>query len=134
MGQEKPFTIGEMAKRAEVNIQTVRFYERQGILKPDARLDSGYRLYTEDSLKKLVFIRQAKQLGFSLTEIKELLGLRIKSPGTRERVRSKAEGKLQEVRSKISALKVLERTLNSLITDCQRGISQCCPILDRMEK
>lgn len=133
-GKSTSFTIGQLAKKAKVNIQTVRFYERQGILKPDTRMDSGYRLYTEESLRKLVFIRQAKQLGFSLSEIKDLLALRIKSPETRQRVRTKAESKLKEVQSKISSLKILERTLNSLISDCQRGVSQCCPILDRMEK
>lgn len=128
------FTIGQLAKIAKVNIQTVRFYERQEILEPDTRLDSGYRIYTEESFKKLLFIRQAKQLGFSLDEIKDLIGLRIKSPGTREKVRIKAEKKLKEVRSKINSLKTLERTLSSLIGDCERGVSQCCPILDRMEK
>lgn len=134
MRPDNAFTIGDLAKNAQVNIQTIRFYERQGILKPDARLESGYRLYTKETLKKLVFIRQAKQLGFSLSEIKELLGLRIKSPEARGKVRAKAETKLREVRAKISGLKALERTLNSLIQDCERGVSLCCPILDRMEK
>jgi len=130
---ESAYTIGKLAKMAGVNIQTIRFYERQGILKPVNRLDSGYRLYTKDSLKTLNFIRQAKQLGFSLHEIKELLGLRIKSSGSRENVRTKANTKLQEDREKIKSLKTLERTLKSLIGDCEGKVSQCCPIIDRME-
>lgn len=73
-------------------------------------------------------------MGFSLDEIKDLIRLRIKSPGTREKVRIKAELRLKEVRSKINNLKTLERTLSTLICNCEQGVSQCCPILDRMER
>lgn len=128
------FTIGELAKKASVNIQTIRFYERQGILKPVERLDSGYRKYDSESLKRLHFILQAKELGFSLREIQDLLGLRVKSVQACDRVRAKADQKLAEVRRKIVQLKNLEKTLKGLISDCElRQVSDCCPILERME-
>ena len=127
-------TSGQLAEAGRVNRQTLRFYERQGILRPDARSDSGYRLYSGDSLKRLVFIRQAKELGFSLREIKDLLSWRVRTVESCGRVRKKAAGKLGEVREKIRKLKVLERTLEELIDDCEkRVVSDCCPILARME-
>lgn len=131
---EKTFTIGELAKRAQVNIQTVRYYEREGVLEPISRRDSGYRIYNEESLKRLTFIRHAKELGFSLKEINELLRLRVRSTQGCNRVRSKANEKLGEIQKKISHLRKLERTLLSLISDCEkRVVSDCCPILEKME-
>lgn len=128
------YTIGQLAKKVHVNVQTIRFYERRGILKPVRREDSGYRKYDGDSLKRLHFIRQAKELGFSLKEIQDLLGLRIRSVETCNRVRIKATEKLDEIQKKISQLKGLEKTMKSLISDCEnRQISDCCPILEKME-
>ena len=133
-GASKTLTIGQLAKAAGVNVQTVRFYEREGILKPQTRLDSGYRVYNEDSLKRLHFIRQAKDLGFSLDEIQGLLNLRVRSVDRCSQVRSKAEQKLKDVRQKITHLKKLERTLKSLVSDCEnRVVSDCCPIIEKME-
>ncbi len=127
-------TIGQLAKAAGVNVQTVRFYEREGILKPQTRLQSGYRVYNEDSLKRLYFIRQAKDLGFSLEEIRSLLSLRVRSANQCDQVRSRAEKKLNDVQQKIRHLKNLERTLKGLISDCQsRVVSDCCPIIEKME-
>lgn len=133
-GKTSVFTIGELAKKAAVNIQTIRFYERQGILKPVERLESGYRKYDGDSLKRLHFILQAKELGFSLREIQDLLNLRVRSIQACDRVRAKAEQKLEGIKLKIVQLRNLEKTLKELISDCeQRQISDCCPILERME-
>ena len=134
MAVQKTLTIGELAKKAGVNIQTVRFYERQGVLQPVSRKESGYRLYNEDSLKRLTFIRHAKELGFSLKEINSLLSLRIRSVQSCDRVRSKAQGKLKEIQKKVVHLKQLEKTLLVLISDCEkRVVSDCCPILEKME-
>jgi MerR family mercuric resistance operon transcriptional regulator/MerR family gold-responsive transcriptional activator of gol and ges genes len=130
----KTLTIGQLAKAASVNVQTVRFYERQGILKPLARKESGYRIYNEDSLKRLVFVRQAKALGFSLREINNLLGLRARSAEHCNKVRAKAADKLKEVRQKIKYLKLLEQTLKTLISKCEsRIVSNSCPIIEKME-
>lgn len=128
------FGIGELAKRADVNIQTIRFYEREGVLKALARRESGYRVYNEASLKKLRFIRHAKELGFSLKEINDLMNLSIKSVPRCEKVRGKAQSKLSEIQEKIAHLRQLEKTLKSLVSDCEnRVISDCCPILAKME-
>ena len=133
-GASKTLTIGQLAKAAGVNVQTVRFYEREGILRPQTRLDSGYRVYNEDSLKRLHFIRQAKDLGFSLDEIQSLLNLRVRSVDRCNQVRSKAEQKLKDVQQKITHLKKLERTLKNLVSDCEnRVVSDCCPIIEKME-
>lgn len=136
MGKDpsKTYTIGQLAKAAEVNIQTVRFYERKGILKPARRLESKYRLYDSDSLKRLQFIKQAKAIGFSLHEIQSLLDLRVRSIDRCNQVRTKAERKIEDVRQRIFHLKKLERTLKGLISDCNnRVVSDCCPIIERME-
>jgi Zn(II)-responsive transcriptional regulator len=128
------YSIGELAKRAGVNIQTIRYYEREGILKAIARRDSGYRVYNDESLKKLRFIRHAKELGFSLKEITSLFSLKIKSNSRCDSVREKAKTKLREVQEKIVHLKQLEKTLKSLVDDCEkRVLSDCCPILTKME-
>ncbi|MBI5637204.1 MAG: heavy metal-responsive transcriptional regulator [Nitrospinae bacterium] len=127
-------TIGALAKAAGVNVQTIRFYERKGLLKPSARLSSGYRLYDAECLKRLNFIIQAKGLGFSLAEAKGLLGLRVRSAGNPDIVREKVEKKLEEVRQKIVRLRQLERTLTRLADDCRdRRVTDHCPIIERME-
>jgi len=134
MANQAFYSIGQLAKKAHVNVQTIRFYERRGILKPIRREDSGYRKYDDDSLKRLHFIRQAKELGFSLKEIHELLSLRVRSVQTCDRVRAKASEKLEEIRKKIIQLRDLEKTMKELILDCEnRQVSDCCPILEKME-
>lgn len=90
---DKQFTIGELARHAGVNIQTVHYYERRKLLLPVGRTDSGYRLYDEEALKRLRFIRHAKELGFTLEEIRGLLDLRIKSTTTCDKVKEKTERK-----------------------------------------
>src|SRR5438445_10622353 len=91
-----PLTIGQLARRAGVGIETVRFYERQGLLEEPARKESGYRQYQEDVVARLRFIKRAKELGFSLREIMELLSLRV-DPTTRcAEVRSKAAAKISD--------------------------------------
>ena len=130
----KTFTIGQLAKAAGVNIQTVRFYEREGILKPQSRRESGYRIYNDESLKRLSFIRQAKDLGFSLEDIQSLLNLRVRSVERCSQVRARAEQKIKDVQQKIAHLKKLEKTLKKLVSDCKnRVISDCCPIIEKME-
>jgi DNA-binding transcriptional MerR regulator len=128
------YKIGEIAALAQVNVQTLRYYERQGILPPPRRRVSGYRLYDEDSLRRLLFIKRAQELGFTLEEIKELLDLRVRGAGSRAKVRRKAREKLDSVRAKIQALLALEATLDRLIRDCDRKReSGPCPILEKME-
>jgi len=130
----KSYTAGQLAKVTNVNIQTVRFYDRQGILKPASRTEAGYRIYDKEGVKRLNFIIQAKELGFSLKEIKEFLELRVQSVQTCDRVRKKTTEKLKDIQNKIAHLKKLEKTFRGLIGDCEnRVISDQCPILEKME-
>ncbi|MBI4404723.1 MAG: heavy metal-responsive transcriptional regulator [Deltaproteobacteria bacterium] len=127
--------IGEIAKLANVNIQTIRFYERQNLLRPTARKRSGYRLYDEGSLKQIRFIREAQALGFTLAEIRALMSLRYRSASGCESVRKKAEEKLKSIRDKISVLRKMETALEKLVADCKdRDASECCPFLDRLKE
>ena len=124
-------TIGKLAKAAGVNIQTVLYYERRGILKPAARKPSGYRLYAPEAAAKIRFVKSAQRLGFSLGEASELLRLRVQKGTRPERVRANVERKLMEVREKLARLEGMRRTLKRLIASCRAGRpSQGCSILD----
>jgi DNA-binding transcriptional MerR regulator len=126
--------IGETAEAAQVNVQTLRYYERIGLVKPITRSGAGYRGYDLDSVKRITFIKRAQALGFNLDEIRDLLALRI-TPRAREAVRKAAKAKLETIREKITHLKQLERTLSALIVDCEAGEnSGPCPILAEMER
>ena len=120
--------IGTFAKRAGVRIDTVRHYERSGLLVPESRLESGYRRYSEAELTRLRFIRRAQVLGFSLKEIGELLAL----SKTRNvaRVKRAAELKLADVEERIAALMRMRDALSTLVTTCPgHGEPADCPIL-----
>lgn len=134
MSKKDEYTIGQLAKSVDVNVQTLRFYERKGLLKPARRLESTYRIYDSDGLKRIQFIRKAKSMGFSLSEIQELLKLRVNTRERCENVRAKAANKLKEVRERITSLQKLESTLLELIADCKkRVVNNSCPIIEKME-
>jgi DNA-binding transcriptional MerR regulator len=120
--------IGQLAKRGGVGIDTVRYYERNGLLTPRTRLASGYRRYGELELSRLRFIRRAQALGFTLKEVKELLGL----SGQRDvgRVKRSAQAKLADVERRIAALERVREGLANLIEACPgHGRAADCPIL-----
>jgi DNA-binding transcriptional MerR regulator len=96
-------TIGKLAKQAKVNRETVRYYERRRLLPRASRSATGYRVFADDALRRLRFIRQAKVLGFSLNEIRELLTLRVNSIDTCDRVRERTELKIANIERKISS-------------------------------
>jgi len=125
---------GELAKRAGVNVETLRFYERKGLLPVPPRRESGYREYPEDSVQRIRFIKRAQELGFSLGEIQELLTLRVQRGTTCAEVKERAELKIQDVRQKIADLKAIERALDKLAATCSgRGpITSGCPILENL--
>jgi len=126
-------TIGQLARRADVGVETVRFYEREGLLKEPARRPSGYRQYDEGVVDRLRFIRRAKQLGFTLKEIKELLSLRIDPATTCGDVKSRAEAKLDDIAAKIRSLQRMKRALVKLTKACSgRGAASECPILESL--
>ncbi len=127
-------TIGLLAKAAGVNVQTVRYYERRKLLPPTSRMPSGYRLYSDEALKRLRFIRNAQALGFTLREIAELLNLRVSSATRCGDVKKSAQAKLKGVNEKVRDLQALARALRSLIETCQAGQStDRCPILKVLE-
>ena len=127
-------TIGQAAKQAGVNIQTIRYYERRGFMRPAARRDSGYRLYTEEAIKRILFIKKAQELGFTLKDIARLLRLSVGSAARCQDVRKKAEAHLGNVREKIARLGSIERVLSGLIRTClKKGRTEPCPILKSLE-
>lgn len=127
-------TIGKVAEQAGLNIQTVRYYERRGILSPDGHLDSGYRLYNDEAVKKLLFIKNAQNLGFSLEEIAGLLRLRVSHRARCADVKRKAETKLEDVHARLSRLRALETALKHLIRACRnQSTTDNCPILTSLE-
>jgi MerR family transcriptional regulator, copper efflux regulator len=120
--------IGQLAKRGGVGIDTVRYYERNGLLTPQMRLASGYRRYSEVELARLRFIRRAQGLGFTLKEIKQLLALSAQRDVGR--VKRSAQVKLLDVKARIAALERVRDGLATLIEACPgQGRAAACPIL-----
>lgn len=130
-------TIGKIARLAEIGVETVRFYEREGLIEEPPRRESGYRQYPEETVHRLRFIKRAKELGFTLREIKELLGLRIdlSSAATCNAVRKLAEEKITDVRGRIRTLQRMEAVLVKLVGSCRnRAVTSDCPILEVLQQ
>jgi len=127
-------TIGKVAKQAGVNIQTIRFYERRGILLPAGRRSSGYRLYMPDAVQKIQFIKNAQELGFSLEEIIGLLKLKVSRTARCPEVKKRALSKLRDVEGKIKGLTSIQKVLKDLVESCQNNkTTDHCPILGALE-
>ena len=127
-------TIGRLAKAAGVGVETVRFYERQGLLAEPTRRSSGYRHYGESAVARLQFIRRAKDLGFTLNEIKSLLELRRDPNSTAADVRRQARQKIEEIDVKLRSLQQIRAALMRLVEECHGcGPLSECPIVDAME-
>lgn len=127
-------TIGQVAAAAAVNTQTIRYYERRGLLSAQRRTPSGYRQYAEDAISRLRFIKHAQELGFSLQEIQDLLGLRVRHAAACDPVERKTRQKIEIVQQKIRDLQRLKRTLERLAAACAaRRPTDDCPILEALE-
>ena len=127
-------TIGRLAKQAGVNLETVRFYERRGLLPKPPRSASGYRLFPTDSPRRLRFIRRDQELGFSLKEIRELLSLRVSRTTTSRDIRTLAEAKIADIDAKIRSLDSMKKTLRKLATVCDGCAPLAeCPILESLD-
>ncbi len=129
-------SIGEVAAATDLRVEAIRYYERLGLIPKAPRRASGYRMFPQETVARIRFIRRAKELGFSLDEIDELLSLRNAPQATREDVRERAEAKLRDVRAKIESLQQIERALGNLTETCQgdTGPACQCPILDALEE
>lgn len=114
-------TIGKLAELVDVNVETIRFYHREGILKEPAKRANGYRYYNEDDASKITFIKKVKELGFSLKEIKELLEINTKPRSTCNLVKEKVANKISEIDQKINDLKQVKKSLEALSCACDAG-------------
>ncbi|MCA9123672.1 MAG: MerR family DNA-binding protein [Planctomycetaceae bacterium] len=128
-------TVGQLAKSAGVGVETVRFYERKGLLAEPDRKPSGYRHYDDEVVKRLRFIKRAKQLGFTLNEIKELLSLRLDPTTTCADVKKRSEEKIDDIEAKIRTLQRMKKALVKVTKACSgRGGTSECPILEALDK
>ena len=128
------FSIGQVARRAGVGVETVRFYEREGLLEEPVRRDSGYRQYSQDAVAQILFIKRAQRLGFSLKEIQELLTLRVDGKTSCEQMKEHAAAKLAEVERKMVELQYMRQALLQVASLCEgEGPSSRCPMLDALE-
>lgn len=128
-------TISQVAKAAEVGVETIRFYEREGLIAEPPRRQSGYRQCPPDTVRRVRFIRRAKDLGFSLKEIGELLALRVDPNTTCADVRAMARAKITDIETKISELDRIKAVLERFARSCRgRGPTTECPILDMLDE
>lgn len=130
----KPLTIGQVAREAGVGVETVRFYERKGLIEEPNRRASGYRQYGEAIVNRLRFIREAKELGFTLNEIKELLSLKVDPSSSCADVKVRAETKIADIEEKIRTLQRMKRALAKLTKACSGdGPTSECAILESLD-
>jgi len=132
MEDPRTLSIGRLSKDTGTNIETIRYYERVGLLPRPARSEGGYRLYRIDHLKRLSFIRRGRALGFSIDEVRTLLRLADERRRPCAEVRVVAEAHLKDVRAKIADLEAMERVLKSTVARCARGTGSHCPMIEAL--
>ena len=126
--------IGEVSKRSGIGVETVRFYEREGLIDEPPRKSSGYRAYPASVVPRLGFIRHAKDLGFTLKEIRELLSLRVDRKASCSAVKARAQNKIVDIEERIGSLQRMRRTLRRLVDACdERKPTSECPILESLD-
>jgi MerR family mercuric resistance operon transcriptional regulator len=131
----KTLTTSQLAQAAGVNLETVRYYERRGLIPEPPRRSSGYRQYSEDYIGRIRSIKRAQDLGFSLDEVAELFALRVDPETACDQVKQQAEWKITEVRTKIGILQQIEQTLVDLVAACdKREPTGDCPILEALNR
>jgi len=129
------YTIGKVAALADVSADTLRYYEKEGLIAPASRTAAGYRLFNDEAVRRIRFIKHAQHCGFALSDVKELLTLKQTDSACCEDVRSLAIGKKLWVEHKLKALRVMSRALDDLIRSCDGGenSTDACPILAALE-
>lgn len=128
----EPIQIGKLSERTGVHIETIRYYERIGILRRPPRSPGGYRRYSYEDIKRLGFVRRLRELGFPLDSVRALLGLAETRRSSCGEVRTKAAAHLGEVHAKIDDLRRMERVLKEMVASCDRGITPECPIIETL--
>jgi MerR family mercuric resistance operon transcriptional regulator len=124
--------IGTLSKRTDCKIETIRYYERVGLLPHPARSPGGYRLYGDPHLKRLAFIRRARALGFSIDQVRRLLDLADHHRRPCAEARRVAGAHLEAVQAKIADLQVMERVLKETVARCGEGTGAHCPLIDAL--
>ena len=127
-------TRSQLSERTGCNIETVRYYENIGLLRPPPRSQGGHRIYDQSDLKRLTFIRRSRELGFTLDEVRGLLGLVDGHNYTCAQVRDMTLEHLKEIRRKISDLKRLQNTLADIVSRCDGDAVPDCPVIDAVFK
>ena len=131
----QPMTRGVLAQRAGIGPETIRYYERIGLLEEPRRNASGYRVYEPSDLTRLNFIRRTQELGFSLEDVRELLSLRLKEVARCSHVERRATRRLVDVRNRIQDLERMEQGLRELIASCRENpFKAICPIFEVLER
>jgi len=130
--ENREFSIGKLSRRTGCNIETIRYYEKAGLLPAPPRSAGGHRIYDGEHAKRLGFVRRSRELGFSLDEIRALLDLADGGEFDCGEVKAVTVRHLQSVKDKIRDLKKLERTLTRISNECAGGIAPDCPILDAL--
>ena len=125
-------TIGGLSKQTGCHIETVRYYERIGVLLKPPRTEGGHRLYGKEQIKRLMFVRRSRELGFSLGEIRTLLKLVDGKQYTCREVKALMEEHLGDIKKKISDLKRLQKTLADISSQCEGGMVPECPSIDAL--
>jgi Hg(II)-responsive transcriptional regulator len=129
----KDLTIGQLAKKANVHVETLRYYERRGLVPAPPRRKSGYRQYSSDDATRIQFIKRAQELGFSLNEIVELLSLRAETGDACADVRKRAEAKVADIERRMRDLQRMKDALTELVAACARGsVTRECPLLEAL--
>jgi DNA-binding transcriptional MerR regulator len=127
--------IGQIAKRSGIGIETIRYYEREGLLLEPERRPSGYRQYDESTLARLEYIRRAKELGFTLAEIRDLLDLSFAAHTGCDHIRQRAEGKLAGIEDKIRSLQQMKRSLGKVVQHCRtKNSTEDCPLVHKTKR
>jgi Hg(II)-responsive transcriptional regulator len=130
----KTLTTGQLAKETGVNIETIRYYERYGLIPEPPRRESRYREYTPKYIERIRFIKRAQALGFTLKEISELLALADGNPACKD-IRKFAEDKVKDIETRISDLKKIKKVLNDLVKEClNKGKLSYCPIIESLSQ
>jgi len=128
----EPIQLGALAERTGVHIETIRYYERIGVLRRPPRSPSGFRRYGSEDVRRLGFIRRLRELWFSVESVRALLDLAEAPRSKCSEVRAMAAGHLGEVQTKITDLRRMERVLKEMVASCDGGVTPDCPIIETL--